>query len=219
MAKAKRKRATGRRRTSREAAANPRRRRHSRRRNNPGIVRRRRRAAAAVNPRRRRHARQRNPSAANIGAIIKNMAYGSGGAILTRVGSSLVGSFVPASLSQSAFAEPTLQAIIAVTAVRMLGGKFLGKPQGDVMMLGGLISAGLNAADRFLPNIQGQLTGMIRAPVAVAPGVMVGAGAPAAALAGFRGYADVEDINYQAEGFGNPFGDVEDVQVSEFNSY
>lgn len=142
------------------------------------------------------------------------MVYGAGGAILTRTASSIAMGFVPSALTGSSFAEPALQAIIAVTAVRWAGGKFLGKPQGDTMMLGGLISAGLNAADKFLPDIQGQLTGILRAPVMVAP--QVGAGMPAAALAGFR---DVEDISYQAEGFGGVFGDVEDVDVGAFNNY
>ncbi len=149
----------------------------------------------------------------NIGSIFKQMVYGAGGAILTRTGASLAMGFIPGSLTSNQFAEPIVQAAVAV-GVGKLGGKFLGKPQGDLMMVGGLISAGLKLADQFLPNIQGQLTGIIRAPVNVAP--QVGAGMPAAALAGFR---DVEDINYQAEGFGNLFGDVEDVDTGAFNNY
>lgn len=211
MAKRKRKAAaTGtRRRTTRKrtATVNPRRRRH-RRRSNPGIVRRRTRRTVAVNPRRWRHHRRRNPSAAGIGQIFKNMVYGAGGAILTRVGEGLVSGFIPASLAGSSFAKPVVQAIIAVIPVRMAGTKFLGKPQGDIMMLGGLISAGLAAADAFLPNIQGQLTSIVRAPVQIAPVVPQ-------ALAGFR---DVEDVNYQAEGFGH-FADVEDVDTGMFNNY
>src|SRR5262245_50839060 len=114
MARRKTRRAaTGRRRTSRARAANPRRRRHSRRRSNP--VRRRRRSYTA-NPRRRRHARRRNPSAANIGAIFKSMVYGAGGAILTRVGASVVSGFVPSVIGQASFGEPLIQAVIAVTA-------------------------------------------------------------------------------------------------------
>lgn len=206
--------ATGRRRTAR-AAVNPKRRKHSRRRSNPGIMRRRsRRRAVAHNPRRRTHRRRRNPSAANIGAIFKNMVYGAGGAIATRVGYGLVSGFVPMGLASSPFAEPVGQAVIAVTAVRWIGSKFLGKPQGDTMMLGGLISAGLSAADKFLPNIQGQLTGIIRAPVAMAPQAMpvvVGEGQPAAALNGFN---DVYDV----PGFAG-FADVEDIDVGMFNQY
>lgn len=206
MATRKRKAATGRRRSNtrkRAAATNPRRRRHSRRRSNPTGVRRRRRSVAA-NPRRRRHARRRNPSAANIGAIFKSMVYGAGGAILTRVGSSLAMGFVPGSLQGSSFAEPGLQALIAVTAVRWAGKKFLGQQQGDTMMLGGLISAGLSAADKFLPNIQGQLTSIVRAPVQVAPTAaipLVGDGGAGGGMAdvydvpGFAGFADVEDID------------------------
>jgi hypothetical protein len=203
--------ATGRRRATR-TAANPRRRRHSRRRN-PGIVRRRRRSVArATNP--RRHRRRRNPSAANIGAIFKNMVYGAGGAILTRVGYGLASGFIPGNLSASPFAEPVGQALIATTAVRWIGAKFLGKPQGDTMMLGGLISAGLSAADRFLPNVQGQLTSIIRAPVAVAPQAaipVIGEGQPAAAL---NGMSDVYDV----PGFAG-FADVEDIDVGMFNTY
>lgn len=146
------------------------------------------------------------------------MVYGAGGAIGTRVISGLAMGFIPGSLTSFSLAEPALQAVVAVTAVRMLGSRFLGKPQGDIMMLGGLISAGLGLADKFLPNIQGQLTGMInRAPVVVAPG----AGAPAQALGGYGNYRDVEDINYQAEGFGalGMFADVEDVDTGAFNNY
>lgn len=208
-----RKAATGRRRTTRRATANPKRRRHSRRRSNPGIMRRRsRRRAVAHNPRRRMHRRRRNPSAASIGAIFKNMVYGAGGAIATRVGYSLISGFVPMGLASSPFAEPIGQAVIAATAVRWIGSRFLGKPQGDTMMLGGLISAGLSAADRLLPNIQGQLTGIIRAPVAMAPQpVVVGEGQPAAALNGFN---DVYDV----PGFAG-FADVEDVDAGMFNQY
>lgn len=142
------------------------------------------------------------------------MVYGAGGAILTRVGYSAASGFIPMGFASSPFAEPVGQAVIAVTAVRWIGGKFLGKPQGDTMMLGGLISAGLAAADRFLPGITGQLTGMMRAPVMVAPQAaipVVGEGQPAAALGGmndvydvpgFAGYADVEDID---TGFFNSF--------------
>jgi hypothetical protein len=143
------------------------------------------------------------------------MVYGAGGAIFTRVGSSLVSGFVPGAISGSSFGEPLIQAAVAVTAVRWVGKKFLGQQQGDIMMLGGLISAGLAAADRFLPNIQGQLTGIIRAPVAVAPGagmpVVVGEGQPAAAL---NGFSDVYDV----PGFAG-FADVEDIDVGMFNQY
>lgn len=142
------------------------------------------------------------------------MVYGAGGAILTRVGSSLVSGFVPGAISQSSFGEPLTQAVIAVTAVRWAGKKFLGQQQGDTMMLGGLISAGLSAADRFLPNIQGQLTGIIRAPVMVAPQAaipVVGEGQPVAALGG---YADVYDV----PGFAG-FADVEDIDTGVFNNY
>jgi hypothetical protein len=99
--------------------------------------------------------------------------------------------------------------------VRWAGSKFLGGPQGDMMMLGGLISAGLSLADRFLPNIQGQLTGIIRAPVAVAPQAAIPEGAtmtqPQGALAG---YSDVYDV----PGFAG-FADVEDVNTGAFNNY
>lgn len=207
MATRKRKATTGRRRSNTRRRAttttNPRRRRHARRRSNPTGYRRRRRSVTA-NPHRRRHSRRRNPSAANIGQIFKSMVYGAGGAILTRVGSSVAMGFVPSALTSSSFAEPALQAVIAVTAVRWAGKKFLGPQQGDTMMLGGLISAGLSAADKFLPNIQGQLTSIVRAPVQVAPTAAIplvgdGGGAPNMGdvydVPGFAGMADVEDID------------------------
>jgi len=211
MAKARRRKPGGtrtRRRTVRaRAVTNPRRRR-SRRRHNPSrIVARRRTRRLAVNPRRRRRrhfSRRRNPSALRVGQILKDMIYGAGGAILTRTGSSLAMGFVPGSLTANPLAGPALQAVIAVTAVRWAGKKFLGQTQGDIMMLGGLISAGLDAADKFLPNIQGQLTGIIRAPVQVA--------APIQAATGDQGaLGDVYDVP--------GFADVEDVQLSDFGSY
>jgi len=144
---------------------------------------------------------------AGIGAIFKNMVYGAGGAIATRTAAGLALGFVPGALTGTPFTEPVLQALIAVTAVRWAGKKFLGQAQGDIMMLGGLISAGLNAADKFLPNIQGQLTNIVRAPVVVAPV----AGVP---VPGLSGYADVEDV----PGFSG-FADVEDVDTGAFNNY
>lgn len=188
------------------ATTNPRRRR-SRRRHNPHVVaRRRQRRSVAANPRRRRRhfSRRRNPSALKVGQILKDMIYGAGGAIVTRTVSSLAQGFVPGAFASNPLVGPGLQALTAVTVVRWAGKKFLGQAQGDIMMLGGLISAGLDAADRFLPNIQGQLTGIIRAPVQVAAPVNV-SGAEQAAL------ADVYDVP--------GFADVEDVQLSEFGSY
>lgn len=217
---AKRKAATGRRKTrKRTTAANPRKRRSSTRarRRNPGIVRRRRHSRATANPRRRHSRRRRNPSAMHVGQVLKNVLYGTAGAIATRVASGLAMGFIPGALSSNQLAEPVTQAVIAVTVVRWAGKKFLGQAQGDTMALGGLISAGLNAADKFLPNIQGQLSGIIRAPVQIAPGAaipMVGAGAPAAALAGYAGYADVEDV----PGFAG-YADVEDIETGAFNNY
>lgn len=188
---------------------NPRRRRRSRRRNPTVIVARRRsRRAVSVNPRRRRrHARRSNPSAIQVGQILKNILYGTGGAIATRTGASLVSGFVPGAFAGNPLTGPVLQAVIAATLVRWAGGKFLGKPQGDIMMFGGFISAGLDAADKFLPNIQNQLTGIIRAPVSIAPGV----GGQAAALAG------VGDV-YEVPGF-NGLGDVYDIATSDFNNF
>lgn len=145
------------------------------------------------------------------------MVYGAGGAIATRVGYSLVSGFIPMGFASSPFAEPVGQAVIAVTAIRWVGGKFLGKAQGDTMMLGGLISAGLSAADRFLPNIQGQLTNIVRAPVMVAPQAaipVVGEGQPAAALNGYGNMGDVYDV----PGFAG-YADVEDIDTGFFQNF
>lgn len=191
-------------------AVNPRRRRRRSRRRNPTVIvarRRRSKRAVSTNPRRRRHARRRNPSAIQVGQILKNILYGTGGAIATRTGASLVSGFVPGAFAGNPLTGPVLQAVIAATLVRWAGGKFLGKSQGDIMMFGGFISAGLDAADKFLPNIQNQLTGIIRAPVSIAPGV----GGQAAALAG------VGDV-YEVSGF-NGLGDVYDVSTSEYNNF
>ncbi len=204
MATRKRKTVTRRHHRRARAAVNPRRRRSHARRRNPGIVRRRRRSVAATNPRHRHHRRRRNPSALRVGQILKDMIYGAGGAILTRTAASIAGGFIPSAFAGNAFAGPVLQAGLAVTLVRWSGKKFLGQSQGDIMMLGGLISAGLDAADKFLPNIQGQLTGILRAPVQIAPTV-------AAQQAALAGYSDVEEVQ--------GFADVEDVQLSEFGSY
>lgn len=207
MAKRRKRRTTTRRRRVHARAANPRRRRRHTRRRNPVIVARS--TRRHTRRRRRHHGRRRNPSALRIGQIAKDMIYGAGGAILTRTGTSLVIGFVPGALSSSPFVEPIAQAVVASTAVRWAGKKFLGQSQGDIMMLGGLISAGLSFADKFLPNIQGQLTGILRAPVALAPG--------AAVPVSGAGLGDVYDVNMVDAGFGSPLSDVEDVMLEQFN--
>lgn len=207
MAARRKRKTTRRRRAAVATATNPRRRRrrHSRRRN-PVIVARSTRRHHS--PRRRRLSRRRhNPSALRFGQIAKDMIYGAGGAILTRTGTALVSGFVPGAFAGSPFIDPLLQAVVAATAVRYLGRKFLGGSQGDIMMLGGLISAGLSAADKFLPNIQGQLNGIIRAPIQTAP--------PAALPVSGGGMGDVYDVDMQAAGFGG-LSDVEDVTLDQF---
>lgn len=192
---------------SRTRVTNPRRRRHTRRRrHNPGFVAR---TARRTNPRRRRHARRRhNPSGLRIGQLAKDAIYGAGGAILTRAGTQIVTGFVPqiAGLGGS-YAEPLIQAGVAATAVRWVGKKFLGQSQGDVMMIGGLISAGLALADRVLPNLQGQIVGLVPGRQALMPA------ANAALPAAGAGMGDVYDVDMQAAGF----GDVEDVDMAQFN--
>lgn len=216
MARRRRKASTTRRRKVVARATNPRRRRRHARRRNPVIVarsRRRRssRAVAAAPRRRRRHARRRNPSALHLGQIFKNIVYGTGGAIVTRSAAAIASGFVPGMFAGNPLTGPALQVLIAATVVRWGGKKFLGQQQGDAMMFGGFISAGLDLADRFLPNVQGQLTGMFRSPVQVAPGVA----GPAGQLAG---YGDVEEV-YGFAGGALGMGDVEDVMVNEFNGY
>jgi hypothetical protein len=136
------------------------------------------------------------------------MVYGGGGAIATRALSTVAEGLVPSSFAGSPLMRPGVQAIIAVTAVRWGGKKFLGQQQGDTMMLGGLISAGLALADVYLPNLQSQLTNVFRFPI----GGGVQAAVPAtaqAALAG--GYGDVYEVpNGIFESFAG-MGDVEEV--------
>ena len=212
MAKARRRRrrtsASVRRRSSHAALrVNPRRRHRSRRRNPVAIVARRRsRRASAPVTRRRHHRGRHNPAGIRVGQILKDMIYGAGGAILTRAGASVATGFVPGALTSNPLAGPAIQAAVAITAVRWVGKRFMGQQQGDIMMLGGLISAGLALADQYVPNLQGQLTGIVRAPVTVAPGV----GAQAA-----LGMGDVYDV----PGFqGGMLGDVYDVQPDQFPS-
>jgi len=206
---AKRRRKTTRRRRVSARAANPvrrrRRRRHSRRRN-PIIVARSTRRRRHHTRRRRHSTRRRNPSALRLGQIAKDMIYGAGGAILTRTGAALVTGFVPGSLIAFPFADAVLEAVIAASAVRWGVSKFLGKPQGDIAMLGGLISAGLKAADRVLPNAQQSLIGSVRAPIQTAP--------QAAVPVQGGGLGDVYDVDMQAAGFGGfgALGDVYDVE-------
>lgn len=196
--------------------ANPRRRRRrSRRRRNPStaIVARRangRRslsAARIANPRRRRrrhHGRRHNPSAMHIGSIFKDMVYGAGGAILTRAGASVAQGFVPASFA-APYMPAAVQAAVAVFGVRWGAKKFLGQKQADIMMLGGLISAGLALGDAYFPNLQGQITGIFRQPVVVAPNAATGLG-------------DVYEVPLDSPVF-RGFGDVEDVDLNIFGGY
>lgn len=149
-----------------------------------------------------------------FGQILKDIIYGTGGAILARTGSGLLIGFVPGGLGSSPMADPILQAALGATAIRWVGKKFLGQRQADTMMLGAFISAGLGFANAFLPNLQNQLTSIVRSPVAVAPQVA----APAQAM------SDVYDVDMNQAGFGgfnalNGFGDVEDVDLNQFGSY
>ncbi len=138
------------------------------------------------------------------------MGYGALGAILTRTGASLVSGFVPGMFAGSPFVGPGLQIAVAAIPVRWGVTKVLGKTQGDIAMLGGLISAGLALADQFLPNIQGQLTSIVRAPIQTAPG--------AAIPVQGGGLGDVYDVDMTAAGFGgfNGLGDVYDVDNDMF---
>ena len=198
--KRRRSASVGRRRSVAYKTVNPRRkRRRSRRRNPTVIVARTQRRSTRAPVRRRRHSRRRsNPSAIRVGQILKDMIYGAGGAILTRAGASIATSFVPGALTGNPLAGPAIQAAIAVTAVRWAGKKFLGQQQGDVMMLGGLISAGLALADQYVPGLQGQIAGIVRAPVSVAPGVQQAQLADVYDVPGFQGLSDVYDVQPDA---------------------
>jgi hypothetical protein len=199
---ARRKRTTVRHRTRRAVATNPRHRRRHARRRNPVIVARSRRRRATVHHRRRHHRRRHNPSALHVGQIFKNILYGTGGAIGTRVVASIANGFVPSGFAGNPLVGPALQALIAATLIRWAGGKFLGKPQGDAMMFGGFISAGLDAADKIFPNVQGQLTGMfgniVRAPVQVAPSVQMGQQGALSDVYDVPGFSDVYDVETNA---------------------
>ena len=140
------------------------------------------------------------------------MAYGAGGAVLTRAGTQIVSGFVPGMFAGSPFINPALQALLAVTAVRWGVTKVMGKSQGDIAMLGGLISSGLSLFDKVLPNLQGQLTSIVSAPIATAPQAAIpvqGSGLgdvydvdmTAAGFGGFSGYGDVYDVDMDIAGF------------------
>lgn len=213
MARRKRRTTNRRRSVARATATNPRRHRR-RRRHNPVIVARR---ARASNPRRRHHRRRRNPSGMRIGQIFKDMVYGAGGAIATRVIAGAFGGLVPASFAASPITPAAVQAAAAVIPVRWLGKKFLGPQQGDLMMMGGLISAGLALADAYFPNAQAQLTGIIRAPISLIPGASAAPGQGAAPTAMGR-YADVEEVPDSVFAGLGRFSDVEDVPAGIFGN-
>lgn len=214
---ARRRRSSTRRRVARARAANPRRRRRvRRRRHNPAIVMRRR---HRTHHRRRRHSirRRRNPSAMRIGQVLKDALYGTAGAIATRSASALAQGFIPSAFAGFPLAEPLLQAFLAATVVRWAGKKFLGGPQGEIMAIGGYISAGLSAADKLIPGAQSSIVNIFNRPLAPAAQAQL----PGAVNAG-TGLSDVYDVDMQAAGFGNvPFGlgDVYDVQLDQFGGY
>lgn len=202
MAARRRKKTTKRRRRVTRVTVNPRRRRRHARRRNPVIV------ARTVRRRRRFGRRRSNPSALRVGQLAKDAIYGAGGAILTRAGAQILTNFVPSVGSFSVYAEPVIQAAVAAVPVRMLGTKFLGKQQGDVMMIGGLISAGLALFDKVLPGVQQSIVGVASFnPIQPAPG--------AAIPVQGSGLGDVYDVNLQEAGFG-ALGDVEDVDMMQF---
>lgn len=205
------KRKVNRRRRRHHAAPNPRRRHTRRRRSNP--VMRRSRRAVAFNPRRRRHHRRRNPGGMRIGQIFKDMIYGAAGAIITRVGAGAVTGLIPGAFASSPLAAPAVQAGVAVIITRWVGKKFMGQQQGDLMMLGGLISAGLALADAYFPSAQAQLTSILRAPISLIPGAT-----PQLPADGSTAMADVYDVpNSVFAGLGG-FGDVEDVPTGIFSN-
>lgn len=214
---AKRKRRSSTRRRIARARVNPRRRRHTRRRrHNPGIVMR-----VAPRRHRRRHysRRRRNPSAIRVGQALKDTIYGSIGAIGTRAVSALAQGFVPGAFSGFALSGPILQALIAATVIRWGGKKFLGPQQGELLMLGGFISAGLAAADILLPggSSGAGLTNIFQRPIAAAPQAQL----PGSVNAG-TALSDVYDVDMNGAGFGGiPYGlgDVEDVTLDQFGNY
>lgn len=144
------------------------------------------------------------------------MVYGAGGAIITRAGGAIAEGFVPGQFATSPLMRPVVQAGLAVTVVRMLGAKFFGQKQGDLMMGGGLISAGLALADVYLPNVQSQITNIFRAPLAI------GTTVPVNTVGGFGGggrMGDVYDVQVLPGSFGGlgGLGDVEDVPIGIFS--
>jgi hypothetical protein len=151
------------------------------------------------------------------------MIYGAGGAMATRIGAGLVRGFIPGGIMSSPFGEPALQAGVAIFGVRWVVKHFFGQAQADVAMLGGLISAGLKAVDNFVPGLEGQLTGIIRLPVQVAPGLSPDAlnaaqqGAVAGAAQALNGFRDVEEVpnNIFGSAFSG-FGDVEELDPGFF---
>lgn len=147
-----------------------------------------------------------------IGEIFKDMIYGAGGAVLTRAIAGAVEGFIPGQFAGNPLARPIVQVVVSVTAVRYGVKKFMGQKQADIAMLGGLISAGLQLADVYLPNVQGSITNILRAPVLVAPQAALPA-TTAQALAGYRGYGDVYDVPLDSPAFRGfaGFGDVEEV--------
>ncbi len=152
-----------------------------------------------------------------IGQIFKDMVYGALGAIGTRVIAGAAQGLIPGSFATSPLAAPAVQAAAAVIPVRWLGKKFLGNAQGDLMMMGGLISAGLALADAYFPSAQAQLTGILRAPInLIQPQtVAVPAGAADAVLNGMRDVYDVPDSVFAGL---RGLGDVEDVPMGIFGS-
>lgn len=143
------------------------------------------------------------------------MVYGAGGAMATRILAGVAAGFIPAGFATSPLAPAVTEAAVAATLVRWGGKKFLGPQQGDLMMLGGLISAGLKLADAYLPNLQSSFTNIIRMPVATA----AQAALPAAnAGAGMGAYRDVYDVPDSAFAGLRGFGDVEDVPADIFGS-
>lgn len=196
------------RRRRRAVATNPRRRRHvRRRRRNPVMARSiTRRASNPRRHRRRHHRRRSNPSMAGVGSILRNAIYGAGGAVLGRVGYSLVSGFVPAGFGSSPFVKPLIKAGLGATVVKWAGTKFFGAAQGQMAALGCYVDAGLDLVNAFLPNAEGQITGIFRAPVqaALPPGQDT-----------VSGFSDVEDVPLGSPAFAG-LGDVEDVPQGFF---
>lgn len=122
-----------------------------------------------------------NPMGGRIGSLMMDTLVGTIGAIAARGGTDLIQGLVV--LPDNKLARPVVTASLAVFVTGPLSKRLpmLGR-RSDLVTIGGLVAAGLEAADAFIPDVAGRLRARA---TNLANSIRGGVSAPVAGLAGY----------------------------------